>query len=214
VTCPADVREADSDGDGVCDLQDNCPTVPNPSQADSDHDGIGDACDPCTNIVPVFATRARIRIRNLNPPGGDDRLRLRGRMTVPTSPPIDPVTNGVRILLDDAQGAHLLDAIIPGGSGWKANPAGTSWRYRNPAGLLGITKVRIRSHPGTGQFRFAVVGKSGSYRAAANGMPLKGTIVIDSPIARTGQCGEMLFPGPAPAPHCGLNASGNVLRCR
>jgi hypothetical protein len=35
----------DSDGDGVCDADDNCPLTPNPDQADSDGDGIGDACD-------------------------------------------------------------------------------------------------------------------------------------------------------------------------
>ena len=34
----------DTDGDGVPNAIDNCPTVPNPDQADTDHDGIGDAC--------------------------------------------------------------------------------------------------------------------------------------------------------------------------
>src|SRR5207247_185145 len=73
-TCPADVRAQDADGDGVCDLLDNCPTVANPDQLDSDHDGLGDACDPCNNIVPVFATKARVRARNLTTPGGNARL--------------------------------------------------------------------------------------------------------------------------------------------
>jgi len=35
---------ADSDGDGICDAQDNCPDVPNPDQKDSNGDGVGDAC--------------------------------------------------------------------------------------------------------------------------------------------------------------------------
>ncbi len=37
--------ESDSDGDGVLDTIDNCPTVANADQADSDGDSIGDACD-------------------------------------------------------------------------------------------------------------------------------------------------------------------------
>ena len=35
----------DTDGDGVGDNGDNCPTVANPNQADGDNDGIGTACD-------------------------------------------------------------------------------------------------------------------------------------------------------------------------
>ena len=40
----------DSDGDGVRDPLDNCPTVANASQADADGDGIGDPCDNAPNI--------------------------------------------------------------------------------------------------------------------------------------------------------------------
>jgi hypothetical protein len=39
----------DTDGDGVCDNEDNCVTTPNPDQADADHDGVGDACDNCVS---------------------------------------------------------------------------------------------------------------------------------------------------------------------
>ena len=35
---------ADVDADGVPDITDNCPVVPNPLQQDTNHDGIGDAC--------------------------------------------------------------------------------------------------------------------------------------------------------------------------
>lgn len=34
----------DTDGDGVPDCRDNCPTTTNPDQADADSDGVGDAC--------------------------------------------------------------------------------------------------------------------------------------------------------------------------
>ncbi|MBK9103480.1 MAG: thrombospondin type 3 repeat-containing protein [Saprospiraceae bacterium] len=36
----------DTDGDGIPDLEDNCPQVPNPQQIDTDDDGLGNACDP------------------------------------------------------------------------------------------------------------------------------------------------------------------------
>jgi Ca2+-binding RTX toxin-like protein len=41
----APAPEADGDGDGVLDGEDNCPTVSNASQADTDVNGIGDACN-------------------------------------------------------------------------------------------------------------------------------------------------------------------------
>jgi lysophospholipase L1-like esterase len=41
------VASADSDGDGVADASDNCPTVRNGDQRDTDEDGVGDACDNC-----------------------------------------------------------------------------------------------------------------------------------------------------------------------
>jgi len=49
-TCePAPVIAAtgitDTDGDGIPDDRDNCPTIANPTQADTDGDGVGDACD-------------------------------------------------------------------------------------------------------------------------------------------------------------------------
>ncbi len=41
--------EADVDGDGILNADDNCPNVANKDQADKDGDKKGDACDPCPN---------------------------------------------------------------------------------------------------------------------------------------------------------------------
>jgi hypothetical protein len=40
----------DRDADGIPDIYDNCPFVPNRDQLDTDGDGVGDACDNCKFI--------------------------------------------------------------------------------------------------------------------------------------------------------------------
>ena len=41
----------DSDGDGVPNDEDNCPTVPNSDQIDTDSDDVGNACDNCPDVA-------------------------------------------------------------------------------------------------------------------------------------------------------------------
>ena len=41
---------ADTDGDGILDINDNCPTVANANQRDWDGDGHGDECDRCPHL--------------------------------------------------------------------------------------------------------------------------------------------------------------------
>jgi len=73
----------DSDGDGVCDADDNCVEDPNPDQADGDQDGIGDVCD-----IPEVA------VCDVNGDGVIDRTDLslisRNR-NQPASGPDDPM---------------------------------------------------------------------------------------------------------------------------
>jgi hypothetical protein len=51
VTPPAGTVVGDSDGDGVADASDNCPSLANPGQQDGDGDGRGDACDNCASLA-------------------------------------------------------------------------------------------------------------------------------------------------------------------
>jgi hypothetical protein len=41
----------DGDGDGILDVDDNCPSFANPDQGNYDGDRFGDACDPCPPIM-------------------------------------------------------------------------------------------------------------------------------------------------------------------
>jgi hypothetical protein len=224
-SCPADTGLPDGDADGTCDAQDNCSVTPNPLQSDGDTDGRGDACDPCTNVAPTGALKTKITIVKLGTPPGDDRLKFTGQFgNVPVTPTIDPVTKGIRILLNDDTGAVVLDAILPGGAynaatrvGWKANGAGTSWLYKNagnPVPLIGgIIKVSLKKQKTPGLFKFSISGKNGSYAVPGANLPVTGTLVIDSPFAATGQCGEAFFPGPPPVPSCTLSPTG-TLKCK
>jgi hypothetical protein len=48
----------DTDGDGVPDASDNCPTISNAGQANADGDTAGDACDLCPGTAPAAAVDA------------------------------------------------------------------------------------------------------------------------------------------------------------
>src|SRR5207302_7518278 len=200
----------DQDGDGVCDADDDCPLVANPSQADADGDGIGDACAPCPGAA---ITGARLALGKLGAPAGDDTLAFKGRMTVPVAPAIDAVTTGVRVLVDG-----VLDATIPGGAfdpatetGWKAKKNG-AFTYHNGRGILGIVKVALKpSSKAPGLVQFAVGGKAGSYAVDPAHLPRQATLILD---AAAGQCGDAGFAGPAPAPVCVYKAKHAKVQCK
>ncbi len=48
------VSPVDTDGDGVRNLKDTCPTLANPTQADADGDSRGDPCDNCVSAANPF----------------------------------------------------------------------------------------------------------------------------------------------------------------
>jgi hypothetical protein len=62
----------DSDGDGVPDETDNCPSISNPDQADNDGDGIGNVCDPTPDPPSTWGSFEGI----LEQLGDEDRVRI------------------------------------------------------------------------------------------------------------------------------------------
>jgi Calcineurin-like phosphoesterase/Purple acid Phosphatase, N-terminal domain len=225
-SCPPDTGSSgDGDNDGICDSTDDCPSVPDPGQADTDGDGLGDACDPCSNAQGVYVLKPNVSILKLATPPGDDKFKFTGYMSVPTTPPIDPLSNaGVRILVTDLLGQTVLDASIPAGvyspatrAGWTVNASGTNYIYRNSGGFLpligGIHRVTVRkSLVNPSLIRFVVNGKNGSYPLNPANLPITATFILDPPYAASNQCGEAVFPGPKPV--CTYVTRSGVLRCK
>jgi hypothetical protein len=230
-SCPPD-DTGDIDGDTACDAQDNCPATPNLDQIDSDGDGVGDACGPCTNVANVVMTNVLLMIGRLNTLPGDDRLLFKGEMVLPFpySPPLDPIANGVRVVVDDSEGTSVVDATIPGGMvdaatgvGWTVDTTGKAWRYKNGGKIVplvgGISRIALRDVSNAignsvqGHLKFVVVGKRGSYAMDVAKIPVKGTLVLDPPTASTGECAVAIFPG-LPTATCAVDGTGGTLQCR
>jgi hypothetical protein len=206
--------EPDGDGDGVPDACDVCPTVADAAQLNTDADAWGDACDPCTGLFERRPVKAKFKLGKKGTPAGDETLLLSGTIAIPSTPPLDPVTTGVRLLLGEENqdpgaidyfapvATFAADILIPGGAydkgtkaGWKAKPTGTSFNYKNAAGFSGVTQVAIK----------LIMGKDGVMRAkvkvAGKGLTLPETF----PVAYMGsEFAWLQLRGAEPSQQCGL----------
>jgi hypothetical protein len=52
-----------------------------------------------------------------------------------------------------------------------------------------------------------VSGSAGRFAVAPGTEPVRALLVLDPPSATTGQCAELAFPGPPPAPACTFSAA-------
>jgi hypothetical protein len=183
-----------------------CPNGP-----DADGDGLCDDVDPCTNVLPVLIDTPRLTLGRLGTPLGDNTLRFTGTMTVPVTPTIDPRTKGVRVVMNVPFADPILDATVPGGDEWGRNAAGTAWSWHDRSGQhSGLTRILLRQLGRTpGHLAFIVEARFGRWAVSADERPSKVTLVIDSPVATTGQCGEARFS----IPRCTFGAGGATLRC-
>jgi hypothetical protein len=212
--------------DGAGNGADNCCSA-TCTLVDDDGDGVCNAADPCTG--PQAAARPKIVITRVDTPPGDDKLKMKAELTfsLPFTPALDPLANGIRVLIDDTV-ANLLDLTIPGGgfadppgAGWKVNATVpiSKWTWVDntlaPPSNITTVVVQDKSTKVPGLVKVRVRGKNGSFGTFTANPPLRALLVLDSPTAETGQCGELTFPGPPPdVPSCGFNATGSVFKCK
>ena len=182
--------------------------------ADTDGDGLCDSFDPCA--APGALAKASLIADRLQLPPDDERLSLQGQMALPFpfNPPLDPSTNGVRIMARN--GDHVvLDVTIPGGAlggspahGWKRldRAAGSTWTYidKRTSTIGGIVRVVVTS-ANSGLVKFSAKGKKGDYERLGQILPAGATFLL----APT-QCTDLRFPGPTPAPHCAFATPADI----
>jgi hypothetical protein len=183
-----------------------------------------------TYIVGVPACAAaekpKILVGRVDTPPGDDRLTFKGQvaLSTPITPALDPLTNGVQIVIEDTA-ATLVDLLIPGGAfdaatgiGWKVRGRPPSkWTYVNKSTTppLGIQKVVVQddSTAAPGRVKFVAKGRDGDYAAFTANPPLLGMMALDGAAGDDGHCADLAFPG-APGAACAFTKSGAAFRCR
>ena len=175
-----------------------------------DAGGDGDCDTPCR--APVAADGAKLVFGNLLEPAGDDKIVFKGTATVGDPSAIDPLGDGLRLLVLSAAGVPVLDALVPGGAfdkdagdGWKVNDRGDAWVYKNTAGVAGLTKIKVKIPKATPDtVKFVVKGKKrGTFTVSGAAQPLSARLAF----ADGGVCVDATFAA------CNLKKGGKVLKC-
>ena len=169
--------------------------------------------EPCTPAV-----KQKLAVTKLLAPSGDERLTLKGQAALPSTLGLDPPADGVRVVVEDADDAAVLDTTISGGAydpvsriGWRIGGGGTSWTYRNPGSHpQGIRVVGVKIPRSTPLLvKFKVKGQNGAYSVGT--LPLRATLVLAPPVER---CIAATWPATPPAsPSCGSPNAATV-RCK
>ena len=164
----------------------------------------------CTSGIGMQKAALRLRSSPFS-------LRLKGEAIIPKPwQAVDPVANGVRVVVDCVSSRAGVDAVIPGGAftggaGWKVNAAGTQWTYVDPAGSrAGITRVVVknRSRAVNGLLRWVVTGKDGT-AVLPDVNEVRTAVIVGAPL----ECAAIVWNPPAgPPPRC----TGDAVRfsCR
>src|SRR5262249_37648245 len=149
--------------------------------------------------------------------------KLKTSLQIGDTPAIDPVHKGLRLILSGPFGL-VFDVTIPKGgfdpsarAGWVADARG--WSYKNTGDKI-PRQAAIRGstlrHQGVfaNEFQLVVTGRGGDLRAAVGQPALDLTVVIDTPVATTGQCAETHYITQGDSSDCRLLNSGQRLECR
>src|SRR5439155_134576 len=140
------------------------------------------AAPPTRTRAPTTCAMRPARART---PPGDDRLTVKGDITPPPNPPLDPIADGLRLVLRDSPDGVFLDVTLPPGAysvatrtGWKVR--GTGFDFVTPQVVGGAVKAAHLRRPASlpGVVRVAISGKGGSYVTGVITPPLEVSVVV------------------------------------
>jgi hypothetical protein len=160
---------ADIDCDGVANVDDNCPEVPNAGQMDTDADGVGDLCDTCPTMANIDQIPppgcSAVAVKNLlvkrSRSATKDRLRVRGSFVLAAEDDLDGGTAPLSFLLADGDG-NLLEEEAMSQTAASTTRQRLRLRYRSADGTLAI---KVRSRDGE-TYTLAISGKDLALHAA------------------------------------------------
>ena len=171
---------ADTDGDGICDADDNCPAIANVGERDLDADGIGDPCDANDAALSVRQSVLQTKGRARSQIAGVD-----ARGTFPVSAPdAFGTTEGITVRVNDATSFTTSFA-------WSAAECTVQKRgrilCRSTADPSTQAKFRpLASAPGTFKYKIRLAHLSLSGDVVE---PMSVTVTSDGAIDRVGAAG-------------------------
>jgi len=166
----------------------------------------GASCLGCTCIEPplcasgVALEKPRFRLE------ADGGFRLDARAVFPAAPPFDPSADGLRLVVEDALGAGVLDVTAPAGAGWTAK--GTRWSFADAAGALRKATLHDQGAKTPGRVKLSLRGEAGAL-ALPDPAGLATTVLL----APGGVCAALAWnPPEAARPRC--RTKNGKLSCR
>lgn len=174
---------------------------------------------PCTGGAAIAGAKLDVReVANAS-----SKLRFRGTLVLapmPLDPPFDPIARGARVRIEDSAGDAIIDDTVPGGAfdpatsiGWRHEPGSRRWVYTHP-GWHGIRRLVLKLGAAGEEVRFGATAYLPSSPVPdAERLPLTGTLVVDAPVARDDQCGEVTFGDEPTNVQCPVQ-DGSRLVCR
>lgn len=154
----------------------------------------------CTNAGTRNMTAPKVRI-SVNPDSGaNDRVRISGEFLSATPlSSLDPVLNGMRVILLARDGTVITDVAVPGSDSWHVGTRKIWFKdsgqyageWSHLSGVYGGIKRIAVVDLGGNLVKVRVTGRKGSYPAVAGDEPITAIVVIGE--AASGECGETAF---------------------